>query len=107
MDGNSASWSRLYWTLLSNSVVIKQNSNHMQWYYGCLKPWIHYVPVKNDLSNLEQIINLLEKNDALAHRIAINSTKLIKNNLSPEIMEEFTATLLKKYSETIEIIEDE
>lgn len=55
IDGNSATYPGFLWRLLSNSVNIKQESDEIQWFYRIVKPNIHYVPVKNDLSNLSLI----------------------------------------------------
>lgn len=56
VDGNSCTYSRLYWILRSNSLCIKQLSNHVQWYYSLLTPYKHYLPFSADFSDLiEQI----------------------------------------------------
>lgn len=34
-----------------------------EWYYDILKPWVHYVPVKRDLSDLVEKIEWLKEND--------------------------------------------
>lgn len=51
VDGNSNSWAGLAWKLASGSVVLKVVSPLMQWYYADLVPWVHYVPVANNLSD--------------------------------------------------------
>jgi hypothetical protein len=33
LDGNGAPWLRVPWILLSNSVLIKQDSENIQWFY--------------------------------------------------------------------------
>jgi hypothetical protein len=58
IDGNANSWDGLFWKLLSNSVVLKVESNNSQWYYSQLKPWHHFVPVKADLSDLVEKVEL-------------------------------------------------
>ncbi len=38
IDGNTCGYQRLYWTLLSNSLVFKQVTENKQWYYNALIP---------------------------------------------------------------------
>lgn len=52
VDGNSCTYSRMYWILLSNSVCLKQITQEEQWYYSGLDPYKHYIPLKHDLSDL-------------------------------------------------------
>jgi hypothetical protein len=54
IDGNSNAWSNFFTRLVMGCCVLKVASadGYRQWYYGDIKPWIHYVPVKADLSDL-------------------------------------------------------
>jgi hypothetical protein len=53
MDGNS--WSSRFGTMLCyNSVVIKVEPKYTEYFYPELKPWKHFIPVKNDLSDLDK-----------------------------------------------------
>lgn len=52
MDGNS--WSSRFGTLLCyNSVVVKIEPKYYEYFYPELKPWTHFVPVKDDLSDFD------------------------------------------------------
>lgn len=53
IDGNVNSWG-LLWKLLTGSCVIRVNSQRGQWFHEKLRPYTHLVPVKSDLSNLEE-----------------------------------------------------
>jgi lipopolysaccharide biosynthesis glycosyltransferase/LPS sulfotransferase NodH len=51
MDGNS--WSSRFASLLCyNSVVIKVEPKYIEYFYSSLQPWTHYIPIKDDLSDL-------------------------------------------------------
>jgi hypothetical protein len=78
VDGVSNSWPGLFIKLLSGGVVLKVDSpeGFRQWYYNKLDPWINYVPVKADLSDLVKIIEYLQKNDAHAREIGKNGRDL-------------------------------
>jgi Glycosyl transferase family 90 len=55
MDGNS--WSSRFGTLLCyNSVVVKVEPKYFEYFFPELKPWKHYIPVKNDLSDFDKNI---------------------------------------------------
>ena len=84
IDGYTNSWEGTIWKLYSGSLIIKQKSIWKQWYYDELKEWIHYVPVNNDFSNLDAIINWCINNDEICKQIAYNSRQFIKQKLNTE-----------------------
>ena len=74
IDGNSNSWSFLL-KLLMGSCVLKVTSRWRQWYYDDLRPWEHYVPVQEDLSDFEEKVNWCLDNDDNAREIGANGLK--------------------------------
>jgi len=48
IDGNTCTWPHCYELLLSNSVMFKQESKDIQWFYRGILPYEHYVPISND-----------------------------------------------------------
>ena len=56
MDGHSFS-NRLQALLLSNSAVLKQESEYIEYYYRALAPWTHYIPFYVD--GAEDILTVL------------------------------------------------
>ena len=70
IDGNTSSWPGLFLKLLSGSCVIKVESDFKQWYYDRLEPWLNYVPVLSDFSDLSEKIQYLEKHPDEAEIIA-------------------------------------
>jgi Glycosyl transferase family 90 len=75
IDGNSNSWG-LFLKLLMGSCVLKVISEWRQWYYDKLQPWVHYVPVKNDLSDLEEQVAWCLDHDAEAEEIGARGREL-------------------------------
>jgi hypothetical protein len=59
LDGNVNAWG-LFWRLASKSVVFRPESVYANRYILALKPWVHYVPVKADLSDLAEKTRLIE-----------------------------------------------
>ncbi len=72
IDGNTNSWPGLLSKLHSGGLVFKVSSpeGYRQWYYHRLQPWVHFVPVASDLSNLLPLIEYMRANDDFAARIA-------------------------------------
>lgn len=99
VDGNTCSWQRMYWILLSNSLLLKQVTSNIEWYYGTLKPYEHYIPVKEDLSDLLEKIDWAKSNDINAQRIAVNATELARKNLNEEMIYLYLYLALVKYAE--------
>jgi hypothetical protein len=84
VDGNTCAFSRAYWQLLSNCVMFKQTSSHIQWYYRGLKPYVHYVPVKEDLSDLISQVKWARSHDKKVHLISKNATAFAQENLTKD-----------------------
>ena len=62
IDGNS--WSSRFGDLLcTNSVVIKVEPRLVDYFYSELQPWIHYVPVDGNMSNLIEIVDIVMSED--------------------------------------------
>lgn len=51
VDGTVAAY-RFPYLMLGNSLVLKQDSPYYEHFYTHLKPGVHYIPVKRDLSDL-------------------------------------------------------
>src|SRR5262249_18474101 len=97
--GNTCSWQRMYWTLLSNSVLLKQTTENIEWYYGVLQPYKHYIPFKKDLSDLVEKIQWARRNDNTAKKIAQRATVFAQKNLSEEMIYLYLYWVIIKYAE--------
>jgi hypothetical protein len=97
VDGNSCSFERYFWVLLSNCVVLKQITPNIQWYYSGLKPYEHFVPVKEDLSDLMAQIEWVQMHDKEAKQIAENATAFAQNELALEDVFVYMTHLLQEY----------
>jgi hypothetical protein len=71
IDGNSNSWSGLFIKLLTGNPVLKVESaeGFRQWYYDRLIPWVNFVPVAPDMSDLVEKVEWLIAHDSEAQRI--------------------------------------
>jgi Glycosyl transferase family 90 len=78
IDGNTNSWPGLFQKLLTGSPVLKVASRHgyRQWYYDRLRPWVNFVPVLNDMSDLVEKLEWLKAHDDIARQIGLNGHAL-------------------------------
>lgn len=74
LEGHVAAY-RLSYELSCGSVVILADSRWKMWYSEYIKPFVHYVPVKWDLSDLIEKIEWCRANDDECMRIASNAKK--------------------------------
>lgn len=102
IDGNSCTYERCYWMLMSNSLLLKQVSDHIQWYYRGLVPNVHYVPLKEDVSDIFEKVKWAKKNDEKAKKIAKNATEFANKNLTIEKNYLHLYKVLMKYSEFVD-----
>lgn len=82
IDGNVSPYTKSGWKLFTNSLIFKPQSPWVQWYFGALVPYVHYVPVKGDLSDLVEKLNWAKRNDHLAKNIAKNCRKFALTHLT-------------------------
>lgn len=98
LDGNTAAYSRAYWQLFSNSVIIKQDSEAMQWYYRALRPYVHYIPTRSDLSDLVDVVRWATQHDDVAKRISMGAQKFAQDNLTYFRVMQYMYLLLTEYA---------
>jgi hypothetical protein len=101
IDGNSCAYSRAYWQLFSNALMFKIDSNNVQWYYKDLRPYIHYVPVKEDLSDLGDQIEWAKEHDEEAQAIVRRANVFAKEHLTQKAVYSYLGSLLTAYSNQI------
>jgi hypothetical protein len=53
LDGNTASGRSSRW-VHSGAVLLKPDSVFSEWYYHLLRPWVHYIPVREFLEDLPE-----------------------------------------------------
>lgn len=98
LDGNTSPWLRVPWIMFSNSLLIKQETNNIEWFYPALKAYVHYVPIKEDLTDIFIQFDWLKANDHKAKQISLNSQNFVKNNLLPEHIDNHIKIILNEYS---------
>ena len=81
LEGNDVS-SGFKWALYSNSVVLTQKPRLSAWTMeDILEPWVHYVPLNSDLSDVEEKMQWVIDHDEEAQRIAKRAALWMKDLL--------------------------
>ncbi len=101
LDGVSSTWPGLLWKLASNSLTLKQESSHIQWYYGALKPYVHYLPLENDLRDLEKVYAYAQTHDDEMKMIASNAQEFIQKNARYEDLLAYLKITMDAYCKNI------
>jgi len=101
IDGNSCAYSRAYWELFSGTVIFKQTSDNIQWYYRALQPYIHYIPINNDLSDLIEKIKWARMHREEVFKIAQNAKKFAEANLQPSDVYFYFYLVLQEYAKLL------
>ena len=98
VDGVTIPFTGSYWKFLSGSLVFKQDSEDLMFFHGALVPWEHYIPVKNNLSDLSEKIQWAREHDAEAKEIATNGRLFAQTHLMPEHLLFYSYKALVKYA---------
>ena len=99
IDGNS--YSGRFPNLLRQGAVVLKVADYEDLGTMLARPWIDYVPVKMDLSDLEEKIEWVRDNDVEARRIAESGRERMKGLFTLESIKCYTAHLLTAYSKLL------
>ncbi len=86
IDGNVAAY-RLLQTMLTGSLILKVNGPYTLWIDHMLQEGVHYIGVKESLSNLEKKIRWCKRHDEECRIIAKNAFEFAKDVLYKNFMD--------------------
>jgi len=95
IDGHVSAF-RLSMELGIGSVILMVETEWKTWYVDKLKPMVHYVPVKKDLSDLIEKIKWCKKNDKKCQKMAQNCLKFYKEELQKDSVLDYLQKTLHK-----------
>lgn len=85
IDAEGCGWSaRLKIFLFSNRVTFIVDRPFKEYWFPKLQPWVHYVPVRRDLSDLEENLIKIMNNPELETYIKTHALEFASNNLRRE-----------------------
>lgn len=100
LDGTVAAY-RFPYLLGGDSVVLKQDSTYYEYFYKRLRPFVHYVPFKRDLSDLLEQLDWVINNDEEAKEISRNAQEFARSNLLPHDVFCYHTVLFKEWSKRL------
>ncbi len=80
VDGNVNAY-RLLVTMSTGSLILRVESEYTSWMDSFLKPNVHYVPIKSDLSDLDTKIRECNANEPTCKQIALNGMNVARHIL--------------------------
>ena len=93
IEGNGHAYRKSY-LFYCKSLVLNVESKFKSWFDDLLIPYEHFIPVKNDLSDLIEIINWCKDNDSKCKQIAKNGYKFAKKHFNTEIFMEYMSKII-------------
>ncbi|CAG5104613.1 Oidioi.mRNA.OKI2018_I69.chr1.g1388.t1.cds [Oikopleura dioica] len=98
VDGTVAPY-RTALLMQMDSVILKQKSMNYEWWYRYMKPWVHFIPIEKDLSDLREKIEWARNNYDKPRQIAFNANALAAQWMNPEFMYRYYAKTIELYSD--------
>lgn len=83
---------------LCESLVFHVGDDWLEFFYPSLKPWVHYIPVSNDMSNVQELLEFAKENDEVVKKIAERGRDHIWNHLRMKDVTCYWKNLLIRYS---------
>lgn len=100
VDGNCIASSH-QWTFGTGAVpILVSHPDNVFWFQRYLTPWVHYVPIRYDLSDLRETLDWLVSHDAEAKAIAEAASKLADRVFSPEGQRTYIDEVLASHART-------
>jgi hypothetical protein len=93
IDGNVGAY-RLLKSMLTKSVILKVGGMFKLWCENLMDPYVHYVPVKDDLSDLLTIIDWCDNNEEKCKIIVENAFALVTKILNKDFINSSFVKLL-------------
>ena len=99
VDGHVSAY-RLSKELSSYSTILKVDSlyDYKLWFSDYLKKNKHYIPIKKDLSNLEETILWCKKNDNKCKKISLNSIELYNKIMNKDFVFDYFSNIINSIS---------
>ena len=98
VDGYASSWGRIPWILDSNSVLVKQKSTNVQWFFSEMIEGEHYLEIPENFE-FDKFKEWALVNDEKAKKIGENGHELYQELFSLQNLEGTVFTAFTDYFE--------
>jgi len=99
IDGNACTYSPMAFILYSQSLLLKPRSDNIQWYYHKLQPYVHYLPVAEDFSDLEAKYFWAQSHQSEDRTMANNAHNLALEVFNEQAIIDATIEAFTKYKQ--------
>eukprot|EP00117_Sycon_ciliatum_P028601 scpid59976/ scgid22949/ KDEL motif-containing protein 1 len=96
LDGTVAAY-RLSTLLAGDSVVFKHDSKWHEHFYADLEPFVHYIPLKDDLSDTMEQLKWARNHDKRVRKIVAQSRQFVRDHLSNEAVYCYYLRVAQRY----------
>ena len=104
IEGNDVA-SNLKWLFASKCIILMPKPTCETWFCeGLLEPWVHYIPLENNLADLYEKINWCENNTQFCEQIVENQRVYFAIMYDKQLNNKITKSILKKYYDNVEFI---
>ena len=104
VEGNDIA-SGLRWQMYSNSVVLMPKPVMCSWFMeSTLVPYVHYVPLKNNFSDLNKKFKWCLDNLDTCHQISRNATQYVEQFLNNRNEMLLQRSVLKRFLDNVEVV---
>ena len=93
VDGNVNAY-RLLTTMTTGSLILRVMSPYTSWTEHMIKAKVHYIPVKEDLSDLLDVIKWCKNNDERCREIANNGLVFARSVLNKKFIQSYLSEVL-------------
>lgn len=92
---------RLKHLFLCKCLVLHVGEDWKEFFYPSLKPWVHYLPVRTDLENVEELLEFAKQNDGVVREIAERGYDTVWKHLRMEDVSCYWLKLLENYAKLL------
>jgi len=83
---------------LCKSLVFHVGEDWTEFFYGEMKPWVHFIPLSVDLKKVEELLEFARENDEIAQQIMNRGHNFIIKHLRMTDIENYWLKTLKRYA---------
>lgn len=102
VEGTCGWADRLKNLLSAGMVVFLQSTPCHEFFQPLLKPWVHYIPIQNDLSDLVEKVKWARSNPEPSREIGLNAADFAKTHLSVASWRYYLQQTMKAYADLMD-----
>jgi hypothetical protein len=95
IDGAVRTWDAWAWKMFSGSAVLSPASTWETWFTRSFEPWVHFVPVAGDLSDLGELLEWCRAHDDECRQMAARARHRALEVYDRRLVERESAAVLR------------